>query len=63
MKFAGGQRLVADYAKQFGTEVPVWTHMAAQKNRKKVYELDKWIPQSHRWLSMIFLSLFHVLLA
>jgi hypothetical protein len=32
MKFAGWQRLVAEYAKQFGAETPKWTPKAAQKS-------------------------------
>src|SRR5258708_20679158 len=32
MKFAGCQRLVAEYAKQFGAEPPKWTPPAAQKS-------------------------------
>jgi hypothetical protein len=31
MKFAGWQRLVAEYAKQFGAETPTWTPPPAQK--------------------------------
>ncbi len=32
MKFAGWQRLVAEYSKQFGVEAPGWTPKAAQKS-------------------------------
>jgi hypothetical protein len=32
MKFAGWQRLVAEYAQQFGVETPKWTPPAAQKS-------------------------------
>jgi hypothetical protein len=32
MKFAGWQRLVAEYAKQFGVETPKWPPQAAQKS-------------------------------
>ena len=32
MKFAGWQRLVTEYAKQFGAEPPKWTPPAAQKS-------------------------------
>jgi len=32
MKFTGWQRLVAEYAKQFGVEPPKWTPPAAQKS-------------------------------
>ena len=32
MKFAGWQRLVAEYSKQFGVEVPKWQPPAAQKS-------------------------------
>jgi len=32
MKFAGWQRLVAEYAKQFGVETPSWSPQAAQKS-------------------------------
>ncbi len=32
MKFAGWQRLVAEYAKQFGADPPKWTPPAAQKS-------------------------------
>jgi Activator of Hsp90 ATPase homolog 1-like protein len=32
MKFAGWQRLVAEYAKQFGAETPTWPSKAAQKS-------------------------------
>jgi uncharacterized protein YndB with AHSA1/START domain len=33
MKFAGWQRLVAEYSKQFGVEAPGWTPRAAQKSK------------------------------
>jgi hypothetical protein len=32
MKFAGWQRLVGEYAKQFGVEAPKWPPQAAQKS-------------------------------
>jgi uncharacterized protein YndB with AHSA1/START domain len=32
MKFAGWQRLTAEYAKQFGVELPNWTPQASQKS-------------------------------
>jgi hypothetical protein len=32
MKFAGWQRLVAEYAKQFGATTPNWQPQAAQKS-------------------------------
>ena len=32
MKFAGWQRLVAEYAKQFGAETPKWPSKAAQQS-------------------------------
>jgi MFS-type transporter involved in bile tolerance (Atg22 family) len=32
MKFAGWQRLTAEYAKQFGVETPNWPTQAAQKS-------------------------------
>jgi hypothetical protein len=32
MKFNGWQRLVAEYAKQFGAETPHWPSKAAQQS-------------------------------
>ena len=32
MKYSGWQRLTAEYAKQFGSEMPGWTPQAAQKS-------------------------------